>query len=221
MQNRSSPPALSVQGVSHSYGSVNLAMPDVVLNAGQSCAVVGPSGCGKTSLLHLVAGLLTPQTGEVAVAGTRLDRLSQAARDRFRGRHVGMVLQQPRLLRALTLLDNLLLAQRLAGHALDRSVAEARLQALGLGHRLHHRPDQLSQGEAQRAAVARALLGRPCLILADEPTSSLDDANAHQVLHLLTEEAAACSAALLVVTHDQRVRGQLDLEIGMGAEPAP
>lgn len=209
--------ALKQLGVTYRAGETLLAMPDLALSSGDSCAVVGPSGCGKTTLLHLIAGLLTPHSGCIEVAGVRIDRLNQRARDRFRGTTVGMVLQQPRLVRSLSTIDNLLLAQRLAGQPLDASLARARLDALGLAQRVHHRPDALSQGEAQRVAVARALLGRPKLILADEPTSALDDANAQQVLQLLTEQAAECAAALLVVTHDQRVRGQLKQEVEMGA----
>ena len=126
---------------------------------------------------------------------------------------MGIVLQQLRLVGSLSALDNLLLAPRLAGHPVDRESAAEELVGLGLGHRLHHRPRALSQGEAQRVAIARALMGRPALVLADEPTSSLDDANAERVLQLLTEQTIAHGAALLVVTHDARIRGHLKQEI--------
>ena len=206
-------PALRVEGVSLKLGSIFLQMPDLVLCAGRSCAVVGPSGSGKTSLLHLIAGLLSPHQGQIEVNGTRINELGQRQRDRFRGRTLGMVLQQPRLIRSLSALDNLLLAQRLAGRPSNRDEAMSRLSELGLAQRAQHRPAALSQGEAQRVAVARALLGKPALLLADEPTSALDDENAARVLELLQQQARACSAALLIVTHDGRIRGQLDQEL--------
>jgi putative ABC transport system ATP-binding protein len=208
--------ALSAASLSYAYephGSVAFTFPDVAIARGGSCAVVGPSGSGKTTLLHLIAGLLTPRDGSIHVAGERMDARSQRERDRMRGRLVGIVLQQLRLVASLSALDNLLLAQRLSGRPVDREAAEERLVGLGLGDRLHHRPRALSQGEAQRVAIARALLGQPPLLLADEPTSSLDDANAEHVLQLLTEQADEHGAALLVVTHDARIRGRLGQEI--------
>lgn len=210
------PPALSIASLSYSYGGrgeTTLNFPDVTVSRGESCAVVGPSGCGKTTLLHLIAGLLTPQDGSIHVAGQRMDTRSQRDRDRLRGRLIGIVLQQLRLVASLSALDNLLLAQRLAGRPVDRDAATERLVGLGLGEHLHRRPGALSQGEAQRVAIARALVGQPALLLADEPSSSLDDANAERVLQLLIEQAAEHNAALLVVTHDARIRGRLHQEI--------
>lgn len=205
--------ALTVQGVSYAYGPLALQLPDIDLSRGDTCAVVGPSGSGKSTLLHLIAGLLTPAQGSVTVDGQRMDTLPQSQRDRLRGKAIGMVLQQLRLIRALPVLDNLLLAQRLAGQTPDRDAALERLNALGLSHRVRHRPPELSQGEAQRVAIARALLGKPALILADEPTSALDDGNAKRVLDLLVDQAKTSNAGLLIVTHDSRIRGQLNQQI--------
>lgn len=187
---------------------------------GGSCAVLGPSGSGKSTLLHLIAGLLTPTTGSIHIAGQRMDELTQSRRDRLRGRSIGMVLQQLRLVQALSALDNLLLAQRLSGQKKDRQAAIARLEALNLGHRLNHRPHELSQGEAQRVAIARALLGNPALVLADEPSSALDDRNAEKVLDLLAEQAQAAGSALLVVTHDNRIRDRLGKHIHLAGAVA-
>lgn len=212
-ENNAHPPALSVQAVTFKYPDHALSMPDIELTSGSSCSVVGPSGCGKSTLLHLIAGLLTPSNGTIHIAGTRIDSLGQAARDRLRGRCIGMVLQQLRLVKSLTVLDNLLLAQRLGGQAIDKKAAVECLESMNLGHRLNHRPQSISQGEAQRVAIARALLGKPELILADEPTSALDDANAERVLTLLKNQAKTANAALLVVTHDNRIRDQLDQQI--------
>ena len=214
--------ALQTAALSYSYdraGANAFAFPNVTVARGESCAVVGPSGSGKTTLMHLIAGLLTPRQGSIHIAGERMDDRTQRERDRLRGRSIGIVLQRLRLIASLSALDNLLLAQRLAGRPADRASAEQRLVALGLGHRLHHRPHALSQGEAQRVAIARALLGQPALLLADEPTSSLDDANAERVLQLLTEQAVEQGAALVVVTHDARVRGRLanEIELAGGA----
>lgn len=212
----SEPLALSTRSLTYAYGgaeSTALAFPDIEIARGGSCVVVGPSGSGKTTLMHLIAGLLTPATGSVHVAGQRIDTPSQGERDRLRGRLIGIVLQQLRLVASLGALDNLLLAQRFAGLEVDRESAAAQLSGLGLGDRLHHRPHALSQGEAQRVAIARALVGRPALLLADEPTSSLDDGNTELVLQLLIDQAVEHDAALLVVTHDARIRGRLDQEI--------
>ena len=212
--------ALRSTELSYAYGTVGLDFPDLVVPRGASCAIVGPSGSGKTTLLHLIAGLLTPKRGSIHVAGERVDTASQRQRDRLRGRSIGIVLQQLRLVASLSALDNLLLAQRLSGRRVDREAAVQRLNALGLGQRLQHRPRALSQGEAQRVAIARALLGQPALLLADEPTSSLDDSNAQRVLELLTEQAAQHNSALVIVTHDARVRGRLDQEIELAGAPA-
>ena len=208
--------ALSATPLTYAYdaeATVAFNFPEIKIAAGESCAVVGPSGSGKTTLLHLIAGLLTPHKGSIEVAGQRIDNLVQRERDRLRGRSIGIVLQQLRLIASLTALENLLLAQRLSGLSVDRSSAKQRLTTLGLGHRIHHRPAALSQGEAQRVAIARALVGRPALLLADEPTSSLDDDNAERVLELLVEQAEQQEAALLVVTHDARIRGRLNHEV--------
>ncbi|MEM7583966.1 MAG: ATP-binding cassette domain-containing protein [Acidobacteriota bacterium] len=215
--------ALTTSSLAYSYGAggeTTLTFPDITIARGESCAVVGPSGCGKTTLLHLIAGLLTPQAGSIHVAGQRMDTRSQRDRDRLRGRRIGIVLQQLRLISSLSALDNLLLAQRLAGQPVDREAATEQLAGLGLGQLLHRRPRALSQGEAQRVAIARALMGQPKLLLADEPTSSLDDANAERVLQLLMEQAAEHDAALLVVTHDARIRGWLDQEIELARTAA-
>ncbi len=183
-----------------------LRFPDVSCPAGGHLLLLGPSGCGKTTLLHLLAGLLRPAGGRVEVAGTSLSALGTGPLDRFRGRHIGLVFQRPHLIASLTVQENLLLAQRLAGLRPDQGRVGELLHRLGLSPKAHRRPRQLSQGEQQRAIIARALLNRPQVLLADEPTSSLDDQNAQAVAALLAEQAAAEQAALLVVTHDRRLQ---------------
>ncbi len=180
-------------------------------------AVIGPSGCGKTTFLHLLAGLLRPAGGTIRLMGQDLSELRGAALDRYRGRHIGLVFQQFHLMRALNVRGNLQLAAKLARCSVSNDDLDALCRRLGLDGLEHHKPSMLSQGQAQRVAIARALVHRPPIIMADEPTSALDDDNARQVIDLLKETAAAADAALLVVTHDQRVRGLLDSELELRA----
>lgn len=189
------------------------------LASGGSMAVIGPSGCGKTTLLHLLAGLLRPGAGVIRVLGQDLSELRPTELDRFRGRNIGLVFQRFHLLPALTVRENVLLAQRLAGARVDPAQARALFDRLGVSELEKHRPAMLSHGQAQRVAIARALVHGPRLVMADEPTSALDDHHAEQALHLLQESAKAVGAALVVVTHDQRVRGSLQQEFDMAVPP--
>ena len=185
------------------------------LASGQSMAVIGPSGCGKTTFLHLLAGLIRPGSGVIRVLDRDLSQLRGGELDRFRGRHIGLVFQRLHLLPALTIHQNVLLAQRLARVPLDRTRVEALFDRLNLTGLEGYKPSMLSQGQAQRVAIARALVHGPELLMADEPTSALDDGHAVEALALLQESARAAGAALLVVTHDQRVRGHLEHEFEM------
>jgi len=187
------------------------------LDRGRSMAVIGPSGCGKTTFLHLLAGLIRPSTGTVRILGQDLSQLAGAKLDRFRGRNIGLVFQRFHLLPALNVRDNVLLAQRLAGSRIDAARVATLLEQLDLVGLEHHKPSMLSQGQAQRVAIARALVHGPELIMADEPTSALDDRHAERALALLQASAQTVGAALLVVTHDQRVRGCLDGELEIEA----
>ncbi len=159
----------------YNSGEDVLRLDEFVLEPESNILVVGPSGCGKTTLLHLIAGLLLPTSGSVVVDGQDLSALSPPARDRFRGRHIGIVLQQFHLLPTLTAMQNLLVAQSIAGLPIDRAAALSMLNALGVDERIDAYPHQLSVGQQQRVAIARALVNRPKLLLADEPTSNLDD----------------------------------------------
>ncbi|HEY0272164.1 MAG TPA: ATP-binding cassette domain-containing protein [Chitinophaga sp.] len=165
----------------------------------------GRSGSGKTTLLHLLAGLLRPRSGAVHIAGTNLDSLSSQALDRFRGQHVGIVFQRAHFMPSLTVADNILLASYFSGRPLEQARVQHLAERLGIGHLLPKRPHELSQGEQQRVSVARALVNGPAVLLADEPTSSLDDVNCMSVLQLLQEQAQWSKAALVVVTHDARL----------------
>jgi ABC-type lipoprotein export system ATPase subunit len=205
--------ALTVENLRFSYESSPLLFPNLNVNLGETCAVLGPSGCGKTTFLHLIAGLLTPESGSVEVLDRNINTMSQRDRDHFRGRHIGIVLQQLRLIRALTVKENLLLAQRLAGADCEPERARYLLKQLGLEGMEQRKPAELSQGQAQRVAIARALMNKPAVILADEPTSSLDDEQAENVTNLLAEIAKTHKTAVILVTHDSRIRGRMDQEV--------
>lgn len=173
--------------------------------AGQQWVLLGKSGSGKTTLLHVLAGLLKPLEGEVTLAGTSLYGISDAERDAFRARHVGIVFQQLHLFATLTVEQNILMAPWLAGGRQDRVRAQMLLERLGLGDRAGAFPHELSQGQRQRVVLARAVFNSPSLLLADEPTSALDDYHADAVAHLLQETASEAGATLLIATHDTRI----------------
>jgi putative ABC transport system ATP-binding protein len=167
---------------------------------GNVLLITGGSGVGKTTLLHLLAGLLKPSGGEVQVAGTAIQSLKPAAMDAFRGKHIGIIYQQSHFIAALSVKENLLLAKKDNTRLLEIS------GKLGIQPLLHKKPAQLSQGEQQRASITRALIQSPQLLLADEPTASLDDDNCIAVAKLLAAQAAEQKAALLIVTHDNRLK---------------
>lgn len=206
---------LRIQALRHSYedGAAVLELDQLSLAAGDQLAVLGPSGCGKSTLLHTMAGLLRPSSGNVEVCGQALNQLDAGARDRFRGQHIGIIFQRLHLIPALNVIQNLALAQRLARTRIDLAHCRTILAQLGLEAFANASPQVLSQGQAQRVAVARALVHRPALLLADEPTSSLDDDNTARTIGLIQAHARACNAALVVVTHDQRLRGSFPREL--------
>lgn len=197
---------LQATNLSYSYpGGETLHFPDVHCAAGETRLLLGKSGSGKTTLLQLLAGLRSPASGSVSIEGTELGKLSTTDLDRFRGQHIGMVFQTAHFIRALSIEENLVLTQRLAGKAADKNRIRDLLEQLGLGLKARSLPAALSVGQQQRAAIARAIINQPALVLADEPTSALDDENTNQVVALLREQAAAVNATLLIVTHDNRL----------------
>lgn len=207
---------LSTHNVSFSFdsaGGTSLKFPDIACQTGEHWLLLGQSGSGKTTLLHLLAGLRTPQSGEIKVNDTILNQLSGAKLDQFRGREIGVIFQQSHFLRALTVGENLALARQLVGLPADSSKISALLEQLNIGHKINALPSELSVGEQQRAAIARALVNDPTVILADEPTSALDDKNTEQVVALLKAQAKAANATLLVVTHDNRLKNIFDQQI--------
>ncbi len=198
-----------IRDLRHAYdGSDVLQIREWLAEQGEHWLVLGPSGSGKTTLLHILAGILTPSFGEVLVAGQPLTKLKAGALERFRARHVGIVLQQLHLVDSLTVEDNVALAQFFSRGPRDRGRIAEVLADLGLAAKTRAYPHELSFGEAQRVAVARAVVNRPTLLLADEPTSNLDDHRCMQTLDLLESQANACHATLLIATHDQRIKSR-------------
>ncbi|HEX5136858.1 MAG TPA: ABC transporter ATP-binding protein [Planctomycetota bacterium] len=179
------------------------------LAGGAQVALKGRSGSGKTTLLNLIAGVLRADEGRIVVAGEEITALPETGRDRVRAERLGYVFQTFNLLQGLTAIENVLLPMMLRGAA-DRARAEALLERVGMKGRLDYRPRQLSVGQQQRVAVARALANRPALVLADEPTGNLDEQHADEALRLLRDVCRENEAALLVVSHDNRVLGQFE-----------
>jgi putative ABC transport system ATP-binding protein len=209
---------ISVRGLAHRYGSNEvLRLADWKVAAGERWLVLGPSGSGKTTLLHLVAGLIRPAEGELEVAGENLRKLDGMRLDRWRGATVGIVLQSLHLLRHLSVRDNLRIAQYLAHAPQDEARIAETLGALGVADKAARRAAQLSEGERQRVAVARAVVNRPQLLLADEPTANLDDRAAAQTVELLLEQAERHGATLVVATHDSRVKRSFERRLDLSA----
>ena len=191
-----------------------LDVPSLDLEAGQQVVLAGSSGSGKTTLLNVIAGLLKPDGGTVKVDGRAINKLSEAARDAWRARELGYVFQSFHLLGGYSALENVLLGMTF-GPGPDRAFARELLEKLEMGHRLNHRPNQLSIGQQQRVALARALANRPRIVLADEPTGNLDPRHAMEALGLLRGLCEEVGAALLVVSHDTAVLDSFDTRLDL------
>lgn len=215
-----SAPLVSVSGFAHRYAdAAEVAVPDFELAGKDRLLLLGPSGSGKSTLLMALAGLLTPSRGIVRVEGEDWRGFSGAAADRRRGRLVGFVPQEPHLIDGLNVADNVRLAPFLAGASQDptrRGEALAILDALGVLECAGRYPHELSRGQQQRVALARAMANRPRLLLADEPTASLDDATCAAALQLLFEVAGRIGAGLIVATHDRRVQAHFAQRVTLG-----
>jgi putative ABC transport system ATP-binding protein len=185
-----------------------LDVPAFALAEGEQCALEGQSGSGKSTLLHVISGIMRPDAGRVTIDGLEITRLDEARRDRVRADKLGLVFQQFNLLPGFTALENVLVAMSFGSGKPDRWRAADLLAAVGLSHRLHHKPAELSIGQQQRVAVARALANRPRAILADEPTASVDAAHQRQVIDLVRGTCTEQGVALLLVTHDPAIAAQ-------------
>ena len=198
---------LRSKDITYSYGSQStLQFPDIDISKGQHTLILGQSGCGKSTLLHVLAGIRTPQSGEVQIDDQKVTSLTSTQLDEFRGQRIGIVFQNSYFIRALTVQENLLIAQKLAGVPENIEQVDQLLSRLNLAEKKNRLTSNLSVGEQQRVAIARALVNGPKIILADEPTSALDDENTEAVIDLLMEQADAHGATLIVVTHDKRLK---------------
>ena len=208
-------PLLAIAGLRKSFVSPDgermqiVDVPEFSLDAGRQVALRGESGSGKTTFLNLIAGILAPDGGSIRLGDRDMAALSEHARDRLRARTIGYIFQTFNLLQGYSCLENVMLGMAFGAGA-DRAHARATLERVGLGHRLRHYPRQLSTGQQQRVAVARALAHHPKLVLADEPTGNLDHRNAREVLALIRETCRENGASLLLVSHDPAVLGTFE-----------
>jgi lipoprotein-releasing system ATP-binding protein len=181
------------------------------ISVGERVAIMGASGSGKSTLLHLLGGLEKASSGEVILDGVDINKVSSAKLAKLRNKSLGFIYQSHHLLGEFSVLENVAMPLLIAGESVKQSTVRAieLLKRVGLGHRIEHKPGELSGGERQRAAVARALINKPCLILADEPTGNLDSKTADQVYHLMLELNQELNVSFLVVTHDHELAARL------------
>jgi ABC-type lipoprotein export system ATPase subunit len=188
------------------------------LEQGSHWLILGQSGSGKTTLMHLLAGLLKPKAGSIKISGNDIGAMKEVDLDRFRGKNIGLVFQKAHLIDVLNVVDNLALGQYLAGLKQDKKRINEVLKELNMEHKAKSKPFELSQGEQQRVTIARAVLNKPSVLFADEPTASLDDVNAHKVIDLLEQQALRYKATLVIATHDQRVKGRIANQINLNQQ---
>jgi len=197
---------IKTESLKFSYdGKKYFDFPDINLDSGENLLIIGNSGIGKTTLLHLLAGILKPISGSINVSGTDISKFSDTELDKFRGDNIGIVFQKPHFISSLTINENLKLAKYLSPSKTGVD-PEKILESLNINDKYQQKPNQLSEGEKQRASIALALINSPSLILADEPTSSLDDFNCDNVIKLLKKQAKDHKAQLIVITHDARLK---------------
>jgi ABC-type lipoprotein export system ATPase subunit len=191
------------------------AFPDIKNEASQTLLITGVSGKGKTTLLHLLGGLLRPNSGTISIQEANIASLSEKELDQFRGKNIGLVLQQSHFIASLNVLENVVLASWLATGEKAIEKAKSLLKELDLEDQMYKLPSNLSIGQQQRVSIARALINEPKLLLADEPTSSLDDENALKVADLLAHLSKEYNAALIIVTHDYRLKSKFSNQLNL------
>lgn len=205
---------IKTEGLSYYYDRDKVFdFPDIDLQDGEHILILGSSGIGKTTLLHLLGGLMKPKAGKIIINDKDICSLSGGTLDRYRGDHIGIIFQQNHFIDSLSVLENLTIAQYLAGSKEDPKLCMSLLESLNVDHKAKSKISNLSQGERQRVAIARSLVNKPSIILADEPTSALDDQNCSDVVELLKEQAQKANATLLIVTHDSRLKSQMGKHI--------
>tara|TARA_B100000886_G_scaffold113598_1_gene76406 strand:+ start:481 stop:1101 length:621 start_codon:yes stop_codon:yes gene_type:complete len=184
--------------------NLELNFPDIKTSK-ENLLILGASGVGKTTFLHLLSGLLKPMNGEIDLLGTKISNLKMSKMDRFRGKNIGIVFQKPHFINSLTVKENLQLAQYISKKS-DKNRIQSLLESLGIEDKANKKTQNLSQGEKQRVSIALAIVNSPKLILADEPTSSLDDLNCEKVINILKNQASKYKAKLIIITHDYRLK---------------
>ncbi|PYF68959.1 ABC transporter ATP-binding protein [Pedobacter nutrimenti] len=198
---------VTLKTVAHRYNNLSeIIFENWQVDKTQQWLLLGESGSGKTTLLHILTGILKPSRGEVIINETSIYQLGAKKLDQFRGQHIGIIFQRPHLIKSLTITENLLLAQSLAGLPLNRTRIHEVLDSLDVASKKKAYPSELSQGQLQRVSIARAVINKPSLLIADEPTSSLDDKNTNAVLNLLLKQSELNGSTLIVATHDKRVK---------------
>lgn len=207
---------LSLNNAAHHYNTTSVVvLPEIELQKENHLLITGLSGSGKSTLLHVLAGVLKPTRGTLTLNGTRLYELREPERDRWRGLNIGIIYQQLHLIETLTVEDNIRLAQYMAGAADDGNTIHKLCRDLGIEDKRKSYPGQLSQGQKQRVSIARAIVNQPSLLLADEPTSSLDDQRCEDVIELLKMMADKTGTTLIISTHDSRVKNHFDHHINL------
>jgi ABC-type lipoprotein export system ATPase subunit len=205
---------IEVQQLRYAYETgKTISFPDFHVSDSEPCLLLGESGSGKTTLLHLIGGLLKSQSGKINIQGTDLSSLSESALDKFRGQHMGFIFQKNHLITALSVRNNLRMAPYLGGLKQNDSRIEEVLGEVSLLEKSNSRVTSLSHGQAQRVAIARAVVNKPGIILADEPTSALDDKNCERVIGMLLTISKQNNSALLIATHDQRLKSKISRQI--------
>lgn len=207
---------ISTKNITFSYNKdQNFIMPDLFCQAGSTILVTGNSGKGKTTYLHILAGMLQPNSGEILIDNIDFTNLKGSKADKFRGKNIGVVFQKSHFIASLSVLENLEMASWLATGKKHTKRAKELLNKLYILEQAHKQPSQLSVGQQQRVSIARALMNGPKVLLADEPTSSLDDKNADNVIELLESLSKEYKAALIIVTHDSRIKAKFTNQITM------
>lgn len=210
---------ISCKNLQYSYPSQNsvppriLNFPDFTCENDETLLILGKSGRGKTTLLHLIGLILKPQSGTIIIDNQEVQNLSSQELTVVRAEKIGIIYQRPHFVNALSVMENLLLANYLANKTENKEHAEFLAEQLGFSDHLNKKPHQLSLGEQQRVSIARSLVNRPSILLADEPTSSLDDENCSRVINLLQSQSSKIGASLVVVTHDQRLKNEFSNQI--------
>jgi len=194
--------------------------PDIICNEREQLLVLGSSGVGKSTLLHLLGGLLTTKHGSIELGGQNMMKLNNKTLDQFRGDNIGIIFQKNHFISSLSVIDNLLMSQYFSGGKEDEAKCKSLLTRLNIEDKAYKSINTLSEGQKQRVAIARAVANNPKLILADEPTSALDDENCKEVIALLEEQAEMAGAALVIVTHDARLKDIIPNQITLSHQQA-